>query len=456
MKRRHPTGSSPAANDVFDISKSTITNGKGKGDIDISKVDRRFYRRTKKDAFMLSFVIATLFHICYKSITRTSSGGKGRIQKRKNMAAEAAALSRAKLRAALAAIEKQSRAHADGDGIFIAVKTTQANHQDRVSSVLNSWGEFVTRDIAFFTDDAPEQSTATNDMPLRKMTDPMLENPTKRQFNLINTECPLGHSKEPLCCKTSAEIQYFYNILQKEPTKYQWLCAVDDDTFLLYPNLKQYLREIEARDGDNLKEYFIGHSPAKFPVNKGGPKAKQNKKDGDDLIVHQVEYATGGAGWCLSANLVKRGIDNFRRLVDTCNDVWYSDDVTLGYVVQVELGVQMVKERMLHSHLDTQVYESRKEAMDQITFGSGKRSISVTMDTKTKKLRRTKGLGFVEFPGFKLTPSKDGKYVSDVKDDPMGFRSLYCNFFPQRCPQHVSVRGGKKLAVQIKKENIFD
>ena len=209
MKRRHPTGSSPAANDVFDISKSTTTNGKGKGGIDISKVDRRFYRRTKKDAFMLSFVIATLFHICYKSITRTSSGGKGRIQKRKNMAAEAAALSREKLRAALATIEKQSRAHADGDGIFIAVKTTQANHQDRVSSILNSWGEFVTKDIAFFTDDLPEQSTATNDMPLRKMTDPMLENPTKRQFNLINTECPLGHSKEPLCCKTSAEIQYF-------------------------------------------------------------------------------------------------------------------------------------------------------------------------------------------------------------------------------------------------------
>lgn len=454
MKRRHPTGSSPLANNSFDISKSTAANGKGRVDIDISKADRRFYRRTKKDAFMLSFVIATFLHMCYKSITHDSSGGKA--MQRRNLAAEAAAISRAKLRAALAAIEKQSRAHADGDGIFIAVKTTRANHQDRVSSILNSWGEFVTKDIAFFTDGVPDLSSTTNDIPLRKMTDSMLEKPTKRQFNLINTECGTGHTKEPLCCKTSAEIQYFHNILQKDPTKYQWLCAVDDDTFLVYPNLKQYLREIEDKDGDNLKEYFIGHSPAKFPVNKGGAEARKNKKDGDDLIVHQVEYATGGAGWCLSESLVKRGIDNFRRLVDTCNDVGYSDDVALGYVVQVELGVQMVKERMLHSHLDTQVYGSRKEAMDQITFGSGKRSTSVTMDARTKKLRRTKALGFVEFPGFQLTPSKDGQYVSDVKDDPMGFRSLYCSFFPQRCPQHVSVRGGKKFAIQIKKENIFD
>ena len=184
---------------------------------------------------MLSFVIATFRHICFKSITRASSGGKG-MQKKKNLAAEAAALSLAELRAALAAIEKQSRAHADGDGIFIAVKTTQANHQDRVSSILNSWGEFVPKDVAFFTDDAPEQST---DMPLRKMTDPMLEKPTKRQFNLINTRCDVGHSRQPLCCKTSAEIQYFHNILQKHPAKYQWLCAVDDDTFLNYPMLKQ-------------------------------------------------------------------------------------------------------------------------------------------------------------------------------------------------------------------------
>ena len=216
------------------------------------------------------------------------------------------------------------------------------------------------------------------------------------------------------------------------------------------------MREIEAKDGDNVREYFIGHSPAKFPVNKGGIEARKNKREGDDLIVHQVEYATGGAGWCLSADLVKRGIDDFRRLVDTCNDVRYSDDVTLGYVVQVELGVQMVKERMMHSHLDTQVYGSRKEAMDQITFGSGKRSLSVKQDAKTKKLRYTNTIGFAEYPGFKLTPSKDGKYVSDVKDDPMGFRSLYCNFYPQKCPQHISAKGGKKFSIQIKKENIFD
>ena len=122
------------------------------------------------------------------------------------------------------------------------------------------------------------QSSQLQPMPLRKMTDPMLEKPTKRQFNLINTRCDVGHSRQPLCCKTSAEIQYFHNILQKDPAKYQWLCAVDDDTFLNYPMLKQYLREIEAKDGDNVREYFIGHSPAKFPVNKGGIEARKTRR----------------------------------------------------------------------------------------------------------------------------------------------------------------------------------
>jgi len=427
------------------------SEGKGK-DIDISKADRRFYQRTKKDALMLSFVVATFLHICYTCVNYLTGTDESQTR---NLAAETATLSRDRIHAAVAAAEKKSRAHAAGDGIFIAVKTTEANHQTRLSSVLNSWGEFVAKDIAFFTDNP---SPGTNDI-VRKMTDPMLDTPTKKQFNLINTKCPVGHRMQGLCCKTSAEIQYFYNILQSNPGKYQWLCAVDDDTFLNYPVLKQFLRGIEAKDGDKLGEYFIGHSPAKFPVNKGGSKARAAKKDGDGLVVHEVEYATGGAGWCLSASLVERGIDNFRRLADTCVDVVYSDDVTLGYVVQVELGVKMVKERRMHSHLDTQVFGSRKEAMDQITFGSGQRSTNLRMDARTKKYIATKQIAFVEFPGFKLEPSSDGNYVSNVSVDPMGFRSLYCNFWPQKCPKHygsLKRKGGQKLAVRIKRPKVFD
>ena len=424
VKRRQPTGISPSADEV-----AVIGQNNGREDyVDTSKLDRRFYQRTKKDAFMLSFVVATFFHICYTFIGGISNRQPVHVH-RKNLAAEAATLSRERLRAAADAIAKKRI-----NNIFIAVKTTQANHQSRLPSILNSWGEFVPKDIAFFTD----PSLASN-MPLRNMTDPMLDSPTQQRFNLINTNCPEGHTQQGLCCKTSAEIQYFYSILQRDRTKYQWFCGVDDDTFVNFPALKEYLKEYEAKDGDELGEYFIGHSPTKFPTSRGRRvKSFKEKTEGKDY--HMVEYGTGGAGWCLSANLVERGIDNFRRLVETCADIAYHDDVTLGYVVQVELGVKMIKERRMHSHLDTQVFASQKEAMDQITFGSGKRGGK---------------LSFVAFPGFKLNPSSGGEFVSDVKDDPLGFRALYCNFWPKRCPQQqASTKGKRDVKVQIKQKEI--
>ena len=150
VKRRHPTGAStPSADEV-----AVIGQNNGKEDyVDTSKLDRRFYQRTKKDAFMLSFVVATFLHICYTFI-----GGVSNRQPvyRKNLAAEAAALSRARLRAAADAIAKKRI-----NNIFIAVKTTQANHQSRLPSILNSWGEFVPNDVAFFTDSSLESKHAT-------------------------------------------------------------------------------------------------------------------------------------------------------------------------------------------------------------------------------------------------------------------------------------------------------
>ena len=101
VKRRQPTGISPSADEV-----AVIGQNNGREDyVDTSKLDRRFYQRTKKDAFMLSFVVATFLHICYTFI-----GGVSNRQPihRKNLAAEAAALSRERLRAAADAIANQT------------------------------------------------------------------------------------------------------------------------------------------------------------------------------------------------------------------------------------------------------------------------------------------------------------------------------------------------------------
>ena len=368
------------------------------------------------------------------------------------------------------------------DGIFIAVKTTQNNHHDRINSILDTWYNFAPRDIAFFTDASARADEAVednvdiqvslnssvsnsilirpkisrDDFPTRKMSDMMLKHPTRHRLNLIDTECLSDHSSTGLCCKTAAEFQYFHGLLKNYGSNYKWMCHVDDDTFLNYPQLKQYLEDIEEKD--NGEEHYIGYSPYIFKVNKGGRTAlekggslkaiaqnniykppvvgEQIVDEKTGITIHNVQYGTGGAGWCLSARLVERGIDDLStNFVETCKDVEYSDDVTLGFVVQVQLGVLMKNERRFHSHLDNQTFSSKEEAMNQLTFGSGHRRNSFFFKNMFKKAKTGRELkrrfSFVEYPDFKV--QIDTGTGEPRQEDPMGFRQLYCNFWPEKC-----------------------
>ena len=76
--------------------------------------------------------------------------------------------------------------------VFISVKTTAKNHQNRLDTVIGTWYQLARDHAYFFTD--------------RK--DPITEAKVNGG-HLIVTQCGDSHSRQDLCCKMSAEYDAF-------------------------------------------------------------------------------------------------------------------------------------------------------------------------------------------------------------------------------------------------------
>jgi len=313
--------------------------------------------------------------------------------------------------------------------VFITIKTARRNHGARVAGILDTYWNFAPQSIAFISDNhtSEEFSAAENLLmePILTMNDPPITNPTKDHFTLVNSDCPPGHDLKSLCCKTSKEITYYH----RHSTAH-WMCHLDDDTYLNYPALVEYLEQYNATE-----EYFIGYGSINWTVftNKDfKPKPiKLGKKrlslslnvrttvrtlgEEEKAGLVRVSYGTGGAGWCLSRPLVERGIGFFTNFVAECMDLDTPDDITLGYITQEKLGVRMKLERRLHSHLDVQKFQSKDEAMEQLTFGAS--------NHKKMDLRH---LVLPSWPGSYLVNKTTG---FPPEDDPLGFRALHNSLF---------------------------
>ena len=341
--------------------------------------------------------------------------------------------------------------------VFITIKTARRNHGKRVTSILDTYWNFAPRSIVFISDNHTtddERNTAEENKPMyptMTMDDPPIANPTKERFTLVDSDCPPGHSIEGLCCKTSKEIVYYHKYSHAD-----WMCHLDDDNYLNYPALMEYTKQYNATE-----DHFIGYGSVKWPVytnkdykppktikkhklGKKGvtismdvPTPEEQKKAG--LV--QVSYATGGAGWCLSRPLVDRGIGLFNNFVGECIDLGLPDDITLGYVIQEKLKVEMKLERKLHSHLDGQSFTSRDEVLEQLTFGAGYgnynslQNASKLMGEEKRQAEmdaKRKAMGLRKFilPSWPESNLVDETTGHPPVEDPLGFRALHKAFFP--------------------------
>ena len=348
----------------------------------------------------------------------------------------------------------QRRTNDENDNaVFITIKTARRNHGKRVRSILDTYWNFAPQFTVFMSDNHTDQRLTAEEnqqlYPIITMDDPHIANPSKERFTLVDSACPPGHTIDGLCCKTSKEIVYYHRYSHAD-----WMCHLDDDNYLNCPAFVEYLKQY-----NETEEHFIGYGSIKWPVytnkeykppktikkpklgRKGVtidvdvPTPEEQKKAG--LV--QVSYTTGGAGWCLSRPLVERGIELFTNFVGECKDLDLPDDITLGYVIQEKLKVDMKLERKLHSHLDMQRFSSRDEALEQLTFGAGYGKYNLVRDAskingaekrQSELDAKRKAMGLRKFilpswPGSNLVNETTGHPV----EDPLGFRALHRALF---------------------------
>ena len=103
------------------------------------------------------------------------------------------------------------------EDVFISVKTSGKFHNSRLPPILDTWFQTAPEQTWFFTD--------SEDSELNLRTG----------GHLINTGCPVDHSRTALSCKMEAELVKFLN------SKSGWFCHVDDDNYLNTRTLAQVL-----------------------------------------------------------------------------------------------------------------------------------------------------------------------------------------------------------------------
>lgn len=251
--------------------------------------------------------------------------------------------------------------------ILVGVKTTGKNHRKRLPLLLKTWFSSAESpaDVFFFTD----------------TYDSLLSQQLSGQF--IVTPCGDTHKKADLCCKTGHALETLTKALLRVSWKRgsKWICIVDDDVFVNWAVLRQVLLEEFSFKGK--KPIYLGkRSPRRQPYL---PKNHSRYFPGTKVRRHW--FGTGGAGVCLNRPaavqlkkalpmLAGRGSEAGRStssssdgiaalLQRVCTDfLSLPDDVCLGLIMEVHLGVKLQISDKFHSHLEnlTEIINPLQEA----------------------------------------------------------------------------------------------
>ncbi|XP_076876300.1 beta-1,3-glucosyltransferase isoform X2 [Brachyhypopomus gauderio] len=176
------------------------------------------------------------------------------------------------------------------EDIFVAVKTCQKFHSDRVPVVKKTWAKDAMS-LEYYSD----------------LSDPTI--PTT-DLGVANTE--KGH-----CAKTFAILSRF---AQGGVTRAPWLLLVDDDTLISLPRLRQLLRCYDPREAVGIGERYG------YGLTKGG-----------------YSYLTGGAGMVFSRVAVSRILSSGC----SCPSPDAPDDMVLGRCLS-RLGLPVIHSPQFH------------------------------------------------------------------------------------------------------------
>ena len=138
--------------------------------------------------------------------------------------------------------------------------------------------------------------------------------------------------REALSCKQEAELGVMFQ------HKAKWSCHFDDDSFVNYENLRKVLASY-----DESKLKYLGRKSTQHPVSIETDGAKR-----------KFYFGTGGAGWCVSRPLLLQmeRILMEKSFTSISSSIGLPDDVTIGFIIDQVVGVELNNETKFNSHLN--------------------------------------------------------------------------------------------------------
>lgn len=125
----------------------------------------------------------------------------------------------------------------ENDNLFIAVKTSQKFHHDRLDVILKTWFKLAQKETWFFSD------SLDRDILVRT------------NGHLVNTKCSSSHNRSALNCKMGIELKTFLK------SNKRWFCHFDDDNYVNIPQLRKLLQKY-----DNTNEWYLGKTSVQTPL----------------------------------------------------------------------------------------------------------------------------------------------------------------------------------------------
>eukprot|EP00545_Synedropsis_sp_CCMP1620_P011710 CAMPEP_0119023890 /NCGR_PEP_ID=MMETSP1176-20130426/30839_1 /TAXON_ID=265551 /ORGANISM="Synedropsis recta cf, Strain CCMP1620" /LENGTH=366 /DNA_ID=CAMNT_0006979049 /DNA_START=125 /DNA_END=1225 /DNA_ORIENTATION=+ len=248
--------------------------------------------------------------------------------------------------------------------VFIGIKTSEVGvHGKRLPEIHKTWlkealGE-KRIDIRFFTEPHRGGNRSNKNASQAEEYNASMED---MQALLVSTP-----GCTSILCKTGAMFKYFLEYdttdavsgssmesgkpRQNPPA---FFCNFDDDNYVLISNLLRVLKSYHDQGERNI---YVGR--------KGNNDGFRLGEKFNNTLVH---FLTGGAGWCISREMLERGRQHFSFLHKLGQ---IPDDIAVGYVVQEKAGGKLVEDALFHSHLETGLRKRlpKEEVAKQVSFG---------------------------------------------------------------------------------------
>ena len=125
----------------------------------------------------------------------------------------------------------------------------------------------------------------------------------------------------------------------------KWYCHFDDDTFLNFEALQNRLSSYP-------EDYpiYVGKKSISKPV-----KITYKSINGKNIQSKPFNFATGGAGWCINRTMYQRLLNllsNESEFTRVSRTTGLPDDMTIGFLIESELGEELKNDEKFHSHLE--------------------------------------------------------------------------------------------------------